>query len=86
MVPAWIFLAASLLLMKYLWSRRWVYYYTWKIAGPVSFPIIGSTHLLLREGYDGLICKYFLSIVILQLFSRFSQNIYQRLQNAAGGV
>ncbi|KAJ3655449.1 hypothetical protein Zmor_014580 [Zophobas morio] len=61
MVPAWIFLAASLLLMKYLWSRRWVYYYTWKIAGPVSFPIIGSTHLLLREGYDGFL-KTFTSV------------------------
>ncbi|XP_044261131.1 cytochrome P450 4C1-like isoform X1 [Tribolium madens] len=41
----WLFSALALLfLIKYNWSRRWLYYYGSKINGPFAWPIIGSAH------------------------------------------
>nr|XP_015836193.1 PREDICTED: uncharacterized protein LOC662514 [Tribolium castaneum] len=41
----WAFSALALVfIIKYNWSRRWLYYYGSKISGPFAWPIIGSAH------------------------------------------
>ncbi|KAJ3624535.1 hypothetical protein MTP99_018150 [Tenebrio molitor] len=33
--------------IKFLWGRRWLYYYASKLDGPFAFPLIGSAHLFI---------------------------------------
>ncbi|KYB27141.1 Cytochrome P450 4c3-like Protein [Tribolium castaneum] len=39
-----LFIIVLYFLLKYNWSRRWLYYYGSKIDGPFAWPIIGSAH------------------------------------------
>ncbi|XP_044261197.1 cytochrome P450 4c3-like [Tribolium madens] len=44
-VLLWVLLIVILyFIIKYNWSRRWLYYYGSKMDGPFAWPIIGSAH------------------------------------------
>ncbi|XP_063914438.1 cytochrome P450 4C1-like [Zophobas morio] len=43
----WIFICAVIfLIISVLWKKRWLLYHAWKIPGPFSVPLVGSTYLL----------------------------------------
>ncbi|XP_044261300.1 cytochrome P450 4C1-like isoform X2 [Tribolium madens] len=39
-----LFIIIMYFIIKYNWSRRWLYYYGSKIDGPFGWPVIGSAH------------------------------------------
>ncbi|XP_026677913.1 probable cytochrome P450 313a2 [Diaphorina citri] len=41
----------------YLWSRRKQYVLSWQLAGPLAFPLIGNSYLVLDGGVSNVINK-----------------------------
>ncbi|XP_063924255.1 cytochrome P450 4C1-like isoform X2 [Zophobas morio] len=47
-----VVICLCILCFKYLWSRRYLYYYASQFEGPFAWPLIGSVHLF-WEGHKG---------------------------------
>lgn len=49
MLVNFIVICVVLFIVKYHWSRRKLYALSWKVHGPIAFPIIGNGHLFLND-------------------------------------
>lgn len=74
----WCALGLCLFLLKYHWDRRRLYYFAWKVHGPIGWPIVGSA-LYFAGNCEGKLgftlklyaCKNFLFKDILQNIMKF---------------